>query len=128
MAYDTPTDELSPRQYKALSAMLESSSIRQAAAAAGIPEKTLYNWKKEPAFERAYWDALREKWAHTKGVALTVANPMLMVLVRVASKETARDADRISAASKVLDIALKVIELDDMEQRLKQLEERYATS
>lgn len=125
MADPTTENGLTPRQYKAIAALLATTSIRQAAIEAGVPEKTLHNWKKNPLFNRVYWEALREEWGQTKGRALTVASPMLQVLVRIAVKENARDADRISAASKVLDFATRVIELDDLEARMAAMEARF---
>ena len=59
MADMAPDDTLTPRQYKAIAALLAAASIRQAAVDADIPEKTIYNWLRDARFQAAYSAARR---------------------------------------------------------------------
>jgi hypothetical protein len=122
MADPTTIDTLTPRQWKALGALLVAPSIRQAAIDAEVPEKTLHNWLKSSKFEAAYRDARREAVRQSTARAQSAASAMVAVLIRIATKDTARDADRISAASKVYDIAFKGVELEDLRNELEQLQ------
>jgi predicted site-specific integrase-resolvase len=122
MADSMTTDTLTPRQWKALGALLVAPSIRQAAADADVPEKTLHNWLKNGKFEVAYREARREAVRQSTARAQSAASAMVAVMIRIAVKDTARDADRISAASKVYDIAFKGVELEDLRNELEQLQ------
>ena len=45
-----PTRQLSPKQRKAIEALLTTGEVKAAAAAAGIHRDTLHRWLKEPIF------------------------------------------------------------------------------
>lgn len=119
-------DVLSPRQYRALGALLSAPSVRQAAIEASIPEKTLYNWLRDDDFSAAYRqarrDATQQAIALLQGYSSAAARTLVTLM---ASGNPA--AVRLAAASKVIDLAMKSVELEDLQQRLEALEARYAT-
>jgi DNA mismatch repair ATPase MutS len=47
-------DGLTPKQHKALAALLSEPTVTAAAARVGIGERTLHTWLHEPAFDEAY--------------------------------------------------------------------------
>ena len=47
------------------------------------------------------------------------------VLLTVMARENSPAHARIAAASKVLDLAIRAVELEDLEQRIKALEQAY---
>jgi hypothetical protein len=53
-------NDLTPKQTRAMLAMLEHPTLSDAEAAVGIGESTLYRWAQAPAFKTVYMDARRE--------------------------------------------------------------------
>ncbi len=103
MAEDQTLDpNLSPKQLRALEALLTSGNVAQAARAAEVTRDTLYRWMKEPAFAKA----LRE----SEGIALDaltrslrgLGDKAVTALAAVFDDETAPHAVKIRAARVVL--------------------------
>ena len=57
---EDPLSGLSPRQDRALQALLQEPTIGRAAMAAGVGELTLYRWMQDPTFRTALLAARRE--------------------------------------------------------------------
>ena len=125
MADDQADNGLTPRQYKAIIALLEASSIRQAAELSGIPEKTLHNWLKLPAFDSVYREARRAAVQQAIAVGQQAGAAMMRHIVKLAT--TARsEAVQLAAAKTVLEFSIKAIEIEDLAARLTALEQAYA--
>jgi len=106
----------------AIAALLTRPSIEDAARVAGLGEKTLRRWMREPQFNLHYLRARREgvsqaiaRMQQASGVAGTVALKLMTDLSTPA-------AVRLRAAEFVFDRAIKGIELEDFEARLAELE------
>jgi hypothetical protein len=123
---DIPANNtLSPAQHNAIDALLNESSIRKAAESCSIKERTLYNWLKVPAFADAYRAARRE--ATSQAIARVQQYSGHAAGTLVALMATGNPpAVRLAAASKVLDLAIKSVELDDLAARLEALEKAHA--
>jgi hypothetical protein len=109
----------------AISALLCSGTLSEAAATAGISEKTLRSWMKDSAFSAAYRAARGEILERTVG-------RLLRASVRaVATLEAALDADRVGdrirAAAAILDRAASGLELLDLVARVEELERKAGT-
>jgi hypothetical protein len=91
----------------------------------GIPEKTIYNWLKNNAFEAAYREARRAAVQQATARLQYASSAAVAVLCQLMASGNPA-AVRLGAASKVLDTAFKAIELDDIAARLAALEERHA--
>lgn len=122
MADNAADNELTPRQYKALAALLAAPSVRQAAADAEIPEKTIYNWLRDTRFQGAYRAARREAVQQAIARLQHAAAAAVSVLLMLMAKDTTPAAIRLQAAAKVLDLALQGTQLDDLAARVEQLE------
>ncbi len=116
-------DGLTPKQHKALAALLSEPTVTAAAANVGIGERTLHTWLHEPTFADAY-TALRHdavalavgRLQHATGSAVDALVDVLDTL------PPAPAAVRVSAAKVVLEYALRFRELDELETRIAQLE------
>ena len=53
-------DSLTAKKTRAMLAMLESPTLKEAASAARVGETTLWRWSQEPEFKAAYMEARRE--------------------------------------------------------------------
>lgn len=117
-------DTLTPAQHKAIGALLSEPSVRKAAEVSGVKERTLYGWLKRPDFTAEYRAARRE--ATNQAIARVQqysGHAAATLLTLMAAGNPA--GVRLAAASKVLDLALKSIELDDFAARLAALEAQH---
>jgi len=119
---DAPSDELTPKQAKALGALLHESTLEKAAAACGTSESTLIRWLKDEKFKAAYRDAKREIVAHATTLLQRACGAAVEVLVKVATDETAPASSRVSAARTILDLSVRSIEVEDLAARVELLE------
>ncbi len=119
-------DNLSPQQSKAIAALLTSSSITQAADEAGVGHRTLFRWLADPTFDAAYKAAKRESVGQAIARLQQLSGAAVVVLGQVMADRRSPASSRVAAASKILDTAIKVVELEQIEQRLAALEEAYA--
>jgi len=113
---------LTPRQLRAINALLTRPTVAAAAGVLGVAPSTLYRWLNEPAFRSAL--------AQAEGEAVAAAGRRLVALAQGALDELARamtDAQtpaptRVRAAEVVLGHLLKYREIVAFETRLDALE------
>ena len=117
---------LSRKQERAIVTLLNEQTISRAASAAGVNERTLYRWLREPGFARAYRDARRE--AFGQAIALTQRYAPLAVntLAKVMSDANAPASAKVTAAVGLLRFGREGIELDDLAARVEALEQAAA--
>lgn len=116
--------DLTPKQEKAIAALMSSPTITEAAKAARIGERTLYAWLDDPAFSAAYRAALREALSYATGRLQRLSSAAADTLERLLT--CGKPAIELGAARSVFEFAIKVTEIEDLQQRLTALEERYA--
>lgn len=116
--------ELRPNQRKALEALLATGSITQAATAAGVARKTVYNWLKEPNFGIALKAAEVEALDNLARSLISLAPAAVEALARVLDDPAATHTQRIRAAEAILSNTLRLRELHSIEARLTALEQR----
>ena len=115
---------LKPKQRAAIEALLRSKTNIEAAQIAGISERQLYTWLKNPIFRSelmAAETAARggaQRWITVKTTAA------LEVISAVMLDQTASDAVRLSAAKAWLDYFFKSRDETDLERRITILEEK----
>lgn len=126
----TSHDGLTPKQEKALAALLTEPTVTAAAAKVGVGERTVHTWLAEPTFADAYRAARR----HAVGQAIarlqqgsTAAVDALLDVIDGAYA-TAPPAVRVSAAKVVLDMAFRAVELEDLQARLEALEQQLGAT
>jgi hypothetical protein len=124
MADISTSEALTPAQYKAVSALLSEPTVRKAAEVAGVKERTLYHWLKMPIFVNEYRAARREATSHAIARLQQFSSNAAATLVNLMATGNPA-AVRLAAASKVLDLAIKSVELDDLAARLEALEKAY---
>ncbi len=110
------------KKEEAIAALLSSRSVEEAAQKIGVNPNTLLRWLKEPEFKSAYLAARRAgvhqaiaRMQQATGVAGTVT-------LKLMTDPTVPAAVRLRAAVNVFDIAVKGVELEDIEVRLSELE------
>jgi hypothetical protein len=110
------------RQEKAITALLATDTLGQAAQQVGVTERTLRNWLRDPSFLAAYRQARSQILEHSLGVMQGAAISAVTCLQRNLS--CGRHSVEVAAAGKILEHSLGAVELFDLAQRVAELEER----
>lgn len=122
------TPALSTSQQKAIVALLAEPTIKQAAEAAAVGERTLHRWLSEPEFAAAYRQARREATGQAVAQLQKAAGGAAVILASIAEDKANPPAARVSAARAILDYAVRAIELEDISARLEALEAQLAST
>ena len=121
----TPGD-LTPKQLKGLEALLTEPTIQRAAEAANVSYAQLRRWLEQPAFADTYRRA-RTVAFETVLVSLQTTTQRAIETLSALMENTETPASvRMNCAARLLDAGLRSRELFDTEQRLAELEARFA--
>jgi len=115
---------LTVRQQKAISTLLSSKTIEQAAKQAGVSRKTLYTWLRAPDFKAALSEATGEVLENAVRRLTALTSKAIDTLESVIDNPKTNTASRIRAATAILDTVLKIRELTVLESELRALEYR----
>lgn len=114
---------LSPAQISGVMALVGSGSVKEAARAARVDERTVRRWLDRPAFRAEYRAAARE--AAADGVSALLAAQRHAVAALVSGLDAESPATRVRAARALLEIGRHALD-DDADERLTLLEEEVA--
>lgn len=118
-----PGSELSPRQRRAIAALLSEPDVKAAAKAANIGYRTINRWLAElPEFRAALTQAEGATIDAAGRRLLAGQDSALNVLAEIMDNHDNRPGDRMRAAAAWLDFALRWRELRNVEERLADLE------
>lgn len=113
---------MTPKQQKALLALLTNPTKEKAAAAAGITSKTLRGYLADPEFQAEYRKAFAGMVEDAARQAQQAIAPALSTLREVVEDSGEGSQFRISAARSILEYSLKLTEQNDILAKLKELE------
>ncbi len=117
-------DDLTPKQRKAVRALLAAPDVTAAAKEAGCSRDTVYRWMGEPAFVAALHAGEAEALAAVSRSLVRLAERAAATLEGAMSDEGTPAATRVRAADAVLGRLLQVRELVTLETRVRELESR----
>src|SRR5215213_9948120 len=116
----TVREHLTPRQEKAVAALITSKTLEEAAQKSGVSPKTLYRWRYEdPLFETEYRYARRQ--ALDDGIAALQCGISESVQVLRECLKERNPHVRIRAALGLIEHGLAAHQSFELEQRIKQL-------
>ncbi len=124
---DKAGHNLTLKQQKALACLLAEPTIQEAAKAAGVSRQKLYDWLKQPDFKAALDEA--KQLLFNDGLS-TLKASMTDGIATLRSSLTDPDAtvaNRITAATKLIELALRCHEALEVETRLAALESQMNT-
>lgn len=104
----------------AIGALLSCATIAQAADKVGIGEKTLRRWMQEPAFAARYREARQQVVQHSICALQRATSQAVGALER--NLECGSPAVEVQAARVILEQAYRATELDDLINRIEELE------
>ena len=115
---------LTQKQNKALLALLTQPTREAAAKAAGITSKTLRSYLDDPAFLSEYEKALSGLVKDATRQAQQSLSPALSTLREIVEDSRQPATARISAARSLLEYSLRLTEITDILDQLRELENR----
>ena|SRR5579863_9036130 len=116
------------KKEEAITALLSQPNIEAAARAIGVVPNTLLRWMKLPEFLSAYREARRAAFGQAVARLQQGASAAATTLLKMMIDSNTPASVRVRAADCVLDHAAKAIELEDLEVRVKQLEQAAEAS
>jgi hypothetical protein len=114
---------LPPRQERVALALASGRSLREAAGECHTGETTIKRWLREPAFLRRVAELRRELTSRALGrLADAMAGPAADTLFELLGAKA--EKVRLDAAKAFFELGQKLIELEDLKERLAALEDR----
>ncbi len=111
---------ITPKQEKAIAALVSTSTIKDAAESAGVTTVTLWRWLQLPEFAAAWRAARRQVVENAITQLQTAATQAVETLKR--NLHCGNEAVEVRAASIILEQAVKGVELVDLQERVERLE------
>lgn len=112
------------KQTQALAALLTCPTARAAAQKAGLDERTLRRYRQDPEFAAEYRKRCAEMLETATEQAKAAMPPAIDRLRGIVDDDQQQPQQQIAAARAVLEYGLRLVEVNDIEQRLRALEER----
>lgn len=113
---------LSPRQRKAVEALLVTGDVSAAAKEAGVSRESLYRWLKQPAFLEAVREAEARALDELSRLLVRLGRSAATTLAKAMGDAETPAATRVRAADVVLARLLQLRELATLEARVADLE------
>lgn len=113
---------LTPRQRKAVEALLGTGEASAAAKEAGIARDTLYRWLKEPAFSQAVKEAEAKAIDDLSRMLVRLGRTATATLAKAMTDAATPMSTRVRAADVSLSRLLQLRELATLEARVSELE------
>lgn len=120
--FDRKTQSLTPKQVRALQALLVEPTLSKAARIAGVSESTLFRWLNSEDFNAAYLEARARLLDDALTVIQSAAADSARFLQELVNDREAPKAVRLRAACEILSFSLKEREVFETEERLAALE------
>lgn len=121
---DTAGSALTAKQETFIMAMLSAPSIVEAARITGINEKTARRWLKLPEVRTAYQGAQREVYDASLTTLKLAVHDAVSVLTQTMKDELTPASTRVRAAQIVIEQAVELQKMSELEQKLVELEQR----
>ena len=116
-------EKLSRNKEKAIAALISCPSIPQAAREVGINENTLWRWLKDSGFSKSYQEARRQVVNQAVSRIQAKMAKAVDTLAEIILNKKALASARVSAAKEILAVGIKAVEIEDLEQRISQIEQ-----
>jgi hypothetical protein len=118
-----PNAKFTRRKEAAIAALLAHPSLARAAEACQTSERTLRRWLQDESFAQRYRQERTRILESTFNLLRQKSVAAVETLANVANDKKASASARVSAARSVVELAIKGAELQDLEQRITELEE-----
>ncbi|MDP4086803.1 MAG: hypothetical protein Q8934_19745 [Bacillota bacterium] len=113
---------LTPKQEKAIAALISEPTILLAAEKTGASEATIHRWLRDESFNKAYKESRRALISQTISSLQQTTNQAVNTLREVMGNGDAPASSRVQAARTILEMAFKAYEMEDLAARVEELE------
>jgi hypothetical protein len=115
--------KFSRKMEEAVAALLTHKNHEEAARAVGLGTATLLRWQKLPEFQAALRQARRDAFSQSIARLQQASSAAVSTLLKVMVDQNTPASTKVRAADSVLGHAARAIEIEDLERRVKELEE-----
>ncbi len=115
-------EQLTPKQRKAVDALLTTGDVAAAAQEVRVSKATLYRWLKDPLFNQAVRQAEARALDDLSRLLVRLGRTAVATLAKAMNDPTIPAASRVRAADAALSRLLQLRELATLEARLTALE------
>jgi hypothetical protein len=117
--------KLGRRRERAIQALLQCDTQKEAARTVGIGEVTLWRWMQEPEFNSAFREAKRRVLDEALTNLQKSARQAINALVSILEDQEKPASARVTAARTILETAVKTLQVEELEARVHELEQRH---
>jgi hypothetical protein len=115
-------NKLTPKQHQSILALLETTTVKEAAEKVGVSDRSLRRWLLEPDFLADYRSARQQVVEHCVSLLQQCSAAAVTVLVK--NMTCGKPAVEIRAAAIIINGSVKGVETLDIETRLRAIERR----
>lgn len=115
-------EKFSRRKEQAIAALLTVPTAGEAAKTVGISSVTLWRWMQDPDFRDRYAAARRQVVQEALATIQTISKEAAGVLRTIMNNSNSPAAVRVAAAKIIIDMALRIVEIDELLVRIEKLE------
>ncbi len=119
-------EKLTPKQERALVALLDCGEIKKAAEIAEVGEVTLWRWLQSPEFQSRYRGARRQLVETAIAQLQSDCTTAARVLREVAEDREAPASSRVAAARTILEQSIGGVELTELRQEVEEIKQMLA--
>lgn len=112
------------KTHEAIAALLAHTTMKEAAAAVGIGETTLFRWMQDEGFREEYRKAKGELVGQAIARLQGVTGEAVDTLQAIMKDDDKPAGSRVTAARTILDTAIKAVELEELVARIERLEKQ----
>lgn len=112
---------LTSQQEAAIQALLAEPTVTAAASRAGCGRRTLHRWLTQPDFQDAYREARTAVYGNARARLQIESEAAVATLADLRDAPDVPASTRLSAAAKILDLAVQAYDLDEVEAYLAKL-------
>ncbi len=119
---------LTPKQQEAVALLVAGKTFTAIAEDLGITRQALYEWRQIDTFRKAVRSLQSDAMAGAIGILKVGAQAAARRLVQTTDDGEALTAPRVPAARGVLEFAFRAVEVEELAEKLRALEERLRAS
>ena len=116
-------ENLSGKMEGLIAALLSHSTIEAAAQSIGVVATTTWRWMQRPDFQAAYREARRAAMQQVTARLQDASREAVDCLREVQRDGESGASSRVAAARTILELAIKSVDLEEIQQRLDALEQ-----
>jgi len=112
---------LTHKQEKAIMLLLQNKKIEEVAQELKISQVTLYRWIKQENFKQRFSEVRQELFNEALDSLKTLTKQAIDTLDDILKNGT-KETSRVTASKTVLELALRLKEVEELEKRVEELE------